>query len=356
MARINIWNNRLGEQEAQAAYHAIIERCVSDGKIVSEMEDKVKQLLNVPYVIATPNGSSALLLALMAIGIAPGDEVIVPDVTFIATANAPKVLGATVVVADTEEAVPVIEEESVMQLITERTKAVIPVHVNGHIACTKSLKAKLHQKGIFVIDDACQAFMSGNKDDYAGNNADIACYSMGISKTVASGQGGFVTTHDEALFRFMKKIKTQGLKNLCERSAYRTVGFNFKMSDILAAVGLVQLGKIEDKVSHLWEINQLYRKELENVNEIKFIPRKKNELPWMTYILCKHRNQIKRKLEERDIEVREIGDCLHRATYLEARGNYIHSGQFEDHILVLPGGPDQTFENIIEVCKIIKEI
>ncbi len=355
MTKVEIWNNQFGEEEARAAYQAVMDRCVSDGKIVRQMEDKIAELLNVPYVIAVPNGTASLLLALMAAGIGPGDEVIVPDITFIATANAAKALGARVVVADTEEQVPVIDEESVMRLITEKTKAVIPVHVNGHIAGTKKLREKLREKGIVVIDDACQAFLSGSKGDYAGNSADIACYSMGITKMAASGQGGFVTTKNEELYRRMKKMKTQGLDSVCVRKNYEIPGLNFKMSDILASIGIVQLSKIKDKIEHMWDIYHQYYQELRGISGIEFIPRQQNELPWMTYILCEDRNEVKDYLEQNGISVREIGDCLHRAAYLEARDSYRHSGKFEQQILVLPSGPDQPMENIIKVCSTLKK-
>lgn len=355
MVEVDIWNNQLEEAEAHAAYQAVLDRCVSDGRIVKQMEEKISELLEIPYTVATPSGSSALLLALMAAGVQPGDEVIVPDITFIATANAAKVLGATVVIADTEENVPVIAEESVMKLITEKTRAVIPVHINGHVACTEKLRAKLNARGIYVIDDACQAFMSGKKGNYAGNSADIACYSMGISKMAASGQGGFVTTHNEELYRRMRKIKTQGLESVCVRKNYEMLGFNFKMSDVLAAIGLIQLGKVRDKMEHIWEVYNLYWKELNSIEGISFIPRKENELPWMTYILCENRTEYKIRAEERGIVVREIGDCLHRAPYLEARDEYRHSGKFEKQILVLPSGPNQPLENIRKVCRVLKE-
>lgn len=354
MTEIELWNNQFGEEEAEAAYQAVMNRCVSDGRIVKQLEEKISELLNIPYVIAVPNGTSALMLALMGIGIKPGDEVIVPDITFIATANAAKVLGATVVIADTQKDVPVISEESVMQLITGKTKAIISVHINGHIACTEKLKLNLSRKGIFVIDDACQAFMSGNVGNYAGNSADIACYSMGITKTAACGQGGFITTHSEKLYRNMRKIKTQGLDSIFECENYTSVGFNFKISDILAAIGVVQLGKIQKKLEHMWEVYNIYQRELKDVQYIKFIPRRENELPWMTYILCEDRNKIRKYLEENKIAVRKIGDCLHRAPYLEARGSYVNSEKFEKQILSLPSGPDQPIENVLKICSILK--
>ena len=158
---INTWNISLGEEEAKAAYESILNRNLSEGIKVKELEDKLASYLGRKYVICVPNGSSAVLLAMMGIGIQPGDEVIVPDFTFIATGHAPKLLGAEVVLADTMRERPLMDMNKVLDLITPKTKAVIPVHLNGRRADTKWLKEKLKGSGIYVIDDSCQATASG---------------------------------------------------------------------------------------------------------------------------------------------------------------------------------------------------
>lgn len=139
------------------------------------------------------------------------------------------------------------------------------------------------------------------------------------------------------------------------RKNYEMLGLNFKMSDVLAAIGLVQLEKVKDKMAHIWEVYNLYWQELNKVEGISFIPRKDKELPWMTYILCENRNKYMIHMKEKGIVVREIGDCLHRAPYLETRDEYYHSVKFEQQILVLPSGPNQPLENVRKVCQALKE-
>ena len=165
--KINAWNISLGELEAKAAYDSILNRNLSEGVVVKELEDKLASFLGRKYAICVPNGSSALLLAMMGIGIEPGDEVIVPDFTFIATGHAPRLLGANGVLADVREDLPLLDVDKVLDLITPKTKAVILVHLNGRRADTKILKERLKGSGISIIDDACQAFASGEKGNYA---------------------------------------------------------------------------------------------------------------------------------------------------------------------------------------------
>ena len=137
--KINTWNISLGEREAQAAYDSIIERNLSEGVKVKELEKRLAAFLGRKYAICVPNGSSAVLLAMMGIGIRPGDEVIIPDFTFIATGHAPKLLGANVVLADTKQDVPLLDVERALELITSKTKAIVTVHLNGRRADTKLL-------------------------------------------------------------------------------------------------------------------------------------------------------------------------------------------------------------------------
>ena len=139
MMKIHTWNISLGEREAQAAYDSIMGRNLSEGVKVKEFEERLAAFLGRKYAICVPNGSSAVLLAMMGIGIEPGDEVIIPDFTFIATGHAPKLLGADVILADTKEDVPLLDVEHVMDLITPKTKAIIPVHLNGRSNLRRSL-------------------------------------------------------------------------------------------------------------------------------------------------------------------------------------------------------------------------
>lgn len=344
--KINTWNISLGEKEAQAAYDSIMERNLSEGVKVKELEKRLADFLGRKYAICVPNGSSAVLLAMMGIGIQPGDEVIIPDFTFIATGHAPKLLGANVILADTKEDVPLLDVERAMNLITSKTKAIVPVHLNGRRADTKLLRENLKGTGIYIIDDSCQAFASGTEGDYAGCDADIACYSFAVTKIMTTAQGGFVTTDNEELYSRMKKLKMQGMDNIFESNIYQLAGFNLKYTDILASIGLVQLDKIQQKVEASKANYKMYLDALSKKKQFNMIPTKENEIVYTPDILCENSQKVREYLEDKEIQVRPAGACLHNADYFEKRMSYHNAEYFEKHLLYMPGGPDQPMKNI----------
>ncbi|MCM1251246.1 MAG: DegT/DnrJ/EryC1/StrS family aminotransferase [Clostridium sp.] len=346
MMKINTWNISLGEKEAQAAYDSIMERNLSEGIKVKEFEKRLAEFLGRKYAICVPNGSSSVLLAMMGIGIKPGDEVIIPDFTFIATGHAPKLLGADVILADTKKDAPLLDVERVMDLITPKTKAIIPVHLNGRRADTKLLREKLKGSGIYIIDDACQALGSGTEGNYAGCDADIACYSFAVTKILTTAQGGFVATDDEALYARMKKLKMQGMDNIFESNLYQLAGFNLKYTDILASVGLVQLDKIQQKIAASKSNYKMYVDGLREQKQIKMIPTKEDEVVYTPDILCEDAKAVRTYLENKEIQVRPAGACLHKAEYFIKRTDCANAEYFEKHLLYMPGGPDQPVENI----------
>ncbi|HCI25255.1 MAG TPA: hypothetical protein DFK11_12180 [Lachnospiraceae bacterium] len=352
--KINTWNISLGEREAQAAYDSIIERNLSEGVKVKELEKRLAAFLGRKYAICVPNGSSAVLLAMMGIGIRPGDEVIIPDFTFIATGHAPKLLGANVVLADTKQDVPLLDVERALELITSKTKAIVTVHLNGRRADTKLLKEKLRGTGIYVIDDSCQAFASGTDGDFAGCDSDIACYSFAVTKIMTTAQGGFVTTNNDELYARMKKLKMQGMDNIFESNLYQLAGFNLKYTDILASIGLVQLDKIQQKVETSKSNYKMYVDALKGKNQFKMIPTKENEVVYTPDILCEDSKKVREYLESKEIQVRPAGACLHNADYFEKRMTYHNADYFEKHLLYMPGGPDQPVENIETTIQYLK--
>lgn len=352
--KINTWNISLGEREAQAAYDSIMNRNLSEGVKVKELEEKLAAFLGRKYAICVPNGSSAVLLAMMGIGIQPGDEVIIPDFTFIATGHAPKLLGANVILADTLEDRPLLDVDKALELVTPKTKAIIPVHLNGRRADTKKLKEALKGTGIYVIDDSCQAFASGRMGDYAGCDSDIACYSFAVTKIMTTAQGGFVTTDSDELYARMKKLKMQGMDNIFESNVYQLAGFNLKYTDILASIGLVQLDKIAQKVKASKENYAMYRDALERHTSIKMIDTKEDEVVYTPDIMCDDSQKVREHLESKDIQVRPAGACLHRANYFEMRRPCINAEYFEKHLLYMPGGPNQPIANIETTIQYLK--
>lgn len=352
---IQVWNNIIQQEELDYFQKSVNNKWIMEGFALEEFERRLAEILNIPYVIGTASGSAALALALLGIGIKPGDEVIVPDLTFIATANAPCLLGAEVVLAPTEKDRPIMDFTSIDRLITEKTRAIITVDLNGRISWSKELKEKYGESGIYIIDDACQAFMSEDEDGKAGTQADIGCFSFGITKTVSTVAGGMVATANREIYEKMKILKTQGMQSVFEGDVYSYPGFNFKLPAVLAAIGLGQLERIDDKIEHMKIIDKMYRSELESVEGIDFISRRQNEFLWMSDIVCRDRDKLRKLLKENDIISRPLGMPLHTAHYLKKRDDYTYASDLQRKVLFLPSGPDQPFENVHKVIKVIKE-
>ncbi len=352
---IPVWNNEVQEKEMQNFREAIAGRNIMEGIVLEEFERQIKELLKVDYVVGVSSGSAALALAFMGIGIKPGDEIIVPDLTFIATANAGKLLGATVVVAPVQEDNLLLDLDKIDAYITYKTKAIVTVDLNGRIACGKKLREKYGSRGIYIIDDACQAFMSCGKDGMpAGSHVDIACYSFGITKMVTTIMGGLVATNNREIYEKIKIMKTQGMPSVFEGNEYAYPGFNFKLPDVLAAIGLGQLERLDEKMKRMREIDQMYREELSQLNCISFLDREKGELPWMTDILCEEKDKLRNILLRNEISSRPLGSPIHNAYYLQHKGNYTCSNKMREKMLYVPSGPDQDIKNVEKVISVIK--
>ncbi len=352
---IPVWSNYILEKEVHYFQQAVSDKNIMEGPVLLEFEKRLKDILQVKYAVGTSSGSAALALSLMAIGVKPGDEVIVPDITFIATANAPHMLGAEVVLAPVRGDRPLLDLEQVDKLITKKTKAIITVDLNGRISCSRELREKYSSRGIFIVDDACQAFTSRDLNGMAGTQADVGCFSFGITKMLTTAKGGLVVTNNDELYERMKLIKTQGMISVFEGDNYIYPGFNFKLPDVLAAIGLGQLERLDGKIEHMKRIDDMYREQLSKIEGITFFDKKEGELLAMTDIICEKRDNIRNLLNENDIICRPQGIPLHNAPYLQSVANYENSDTLQSKMLYLPSGPDQSFENVEKVIRIISE-
>lgn len=344
--KINAWNTELGEREAQAAYDAIMGRHLSEGEIVKELENRLADFLGAKHVLCVPNGSSAVLLAMMGIGIQPGDEVIVPDFTFIATGHAPKLLGANVILADVQPDKPLIDIEKALELVTPKTKAIVPVDLNGRRVDISGLRKELEGTGIYIVEDSCQAFASGEPGNYAGNQADIACYSFAVTKLMTTAQGGFVSTNSDELYERMKLLKMQGMNNIFESDVYTLAGFNLKYTDILASVGLVQFDRLPEKIENTKRNYKMYSDAFKELEGLQMIPTQNHEVIYTPDVLCEDSKGVRNYLEGFDIQIRPAGGCLHKAQYFSTPRICENAEWFEKHLLYMPGGPNQPIENI----------
>jgi perosamine synthetase len=211
------------------------------GPMVSEFEKKFSNYVKVKNAVAMSSGTAALHASLLALDIKAGDEVIVPSFTFVATASMVLHVGAKPVFVDIDPEIYTMDPQEVKKAITPRTKAIVPVHLFGHPADLDPLKEIAHEKNLFLIEDACQAHGAVYKGHQVGSIGDLACFSFYPSKNMTTGEGGMLTTNNDALAETVRMIINHG-----EKEAYQTVrlGHNFRMPEIAAAIGTIQIEKL----------------------------------------------------------------------------------------------------------------
>lgn len=358
--RVRWWRTKFGKAEASAAANAIMKGNISQGEITARFEERIGKILEIDNVVATANGSAALMMALMALEVGIGDEVIVPNRSWIATAHAIHILGAIPVFADVEAKSPVISVRGLGKLISDRTKAIIPVHLNGRSADMAGIRRFADRYGLAVIEDAAQAFFSRNSQGFLGTQSEVGCFSLSVAKIISSGQGGLLITKSRKTADRLREVRTHGVENVKDPETWgEAPGLNFRLTDIQAAVGLVQLGKLSKKVAKLIRIYELYSDHLDRVPGLSVIPVsvETGEVPIYMEILCEDRAQLIASLGEMGIETRPFVPNLARAPYFNAEDHrYENSQVFHEHGLTLPSGPGQLFSDIMRVTSAIQAI
>ncbi|MFD8598622.1 DegT/DnrJ/EryC1/StrS family aminotransferase [Kitasatospora sp. NPDC059646] len=260
----------LGEEEARAAADAVRSGWVAQGPRVAEFERAFAAHLGVPHAVAVSSCTTALHLALIGAGVGPGDEVVVPSFSFIATANAVTYVGATPVFADVDPATGNLTPDTVAPLLTDRTRAVIAVDQGGVPVDLDAIGESVRPRGITVIEDAACAAGSAYRGRPAGAGAGIAAFSFHPRKLLTTGEGGMVTCHDAELAARLRRLREHGMSvSAADRHAgaggaavletYDEIGFNHRMTDVQAAIGLVQLGKLPAMVARRRELAGRYR-------------------------------------------------------------------------------------------------
>jgi len=214
---------------------------LASGEWVSRFEDEFREYVGTKYAVATSNGTVALDIALKALDIKEGDEVVVPDFTFIATANSVLFQNALPIFADIDEKSFNIDPDDVMSKITSKTRAIIGVHLFGHPFNVNAIKEICEDHGLFLIEDCAQAHGAEYRGQKAGSFGDIGCFSFYATKNMTTGEGGMVTTSDEELKRRLGLIINHGQS---QKYLHTSLGYNYRMTNIQAAVGVAQLEKL----------------------------------------------------------------------------------------------------------------
>jgi len=358
---ISWWRTELGEASLTHVGAAMAARQFSDGTFSLGCAAAIGQLLKAPHVVMTPSGSAALLMAMMALEIGPGDEVIVPDITWIATAHAASLLGARIRLVDTLPDTPLLDVGKVEAALTSATKAIVAVHLNGRSVDMPALMALARARRIAVVEDAAQAIYSYRNGGFLGTHGDIGCISLGMTKLVSAGQGGAVVTRDATLYDRMRRIKYHGVEtDAAGREHYRLQGFNFKMSDLCAALAHQQILDIDSRRNHVVAVYDAYRAGLAGLTDIEIlsVDVQSGEIPLWTEVATPRREALVAFLAERGIETRRIHEPLHRAPHLLGPDQDGRAFPLATRLaaegLILPCGPAQPLKAVEQTIEAIR--
>lgn len=262
MIKIPIYRPNLNGNEKQYVNECIDTSWISSrGRFVTEFEIKFAKYIDVEHAASVCNGTVALHLALLALGIGPGDEVIVPTLTYISSANAIVYTGATPIFVDSLESSWQIDPDDIRRHITPRTKAVMPVHLYGQSCDMDAILAIATEHKLFVVEDCAEAFGTMYKGRHVGTFGDISTFSFFGNKTITTGEGGMVVTNDKTLSERARHYKGQGLATHREYW-HDVIGYNYRMTNIAAAIGLAQLERADEFIYKKRKLADSYRSAL----------------------------------------------------------------------------------------------
>ncbi|MBD3252336.1 aminotransferase class I/II-fold pyridoxal phosphate-dependent enzyme [Candidatus Pacearchaeota archaeon] len=296
--------------EEEFLVDAIKSSWISDGPYVSKFEEEFSQLMEVKNTITTSNGTTALTLALLGLGINPGDEVIVPGFCFVAPGNTVIQIGAKPVYADVDIESWCIDPKSIKKLINSKTKAIIPVHNYGNMCNMEEIMEIAKENNLYVIEDAAEAAFSKYNDKFAGTLGDIGCFSFQATKTITMGEGGAVVTDNSVFNKKMRKFRNHGMTST--KYMHDAIGYNFRLTNIQAALGCSQLKNLNEILFNKKRIYDSYLKNLGNLDGISFqkITPNSDPLIWAVAIKIEpskfksYRDFLMKELSKRGIETR----------------------------------------------------
>jgi len=275
----------IGAREKELVLNALDSGWVSSiGRYIDEFEGNFARYCGTEYALAVSNGTTGLHLALAACGLQPGDEVIIPDLTFVATANAVAYTGATPILADIEPETLCIDPASVKSLISKRTKAIIPVHLYGHPADMDALIEIGDAHGVDIIEDAAEAHGAEYKGRRVGGLGKCGVFSFYGNKIITTGEGGMLTTNDQKFYQQAKRLRDHAMSPH-RRYFHEERGFNYRITNLQAALGVAQLERIDDFLGRRAEIMNWYTSEIATTESVR-LNRVKNWAKSAFWMVC----------------------------------------------------------------------
>lgn len=329
------------------------------GRFVKDFEKGIAEYLGVNHAVSVSNGTVALHLALMTLGIGKGDEVILPSLTYVASANAVTYTGATPVFADSLYESWQIDPADVERKITDKTKAIMVVHLYGQPCDMDAIMKIAKDHNLYVIEDCAEAFGSKYKGKCVGGFGDISAFSFYGNKTITTGEGGMVVTNDKELAERAAHIKDQGMS--LEREYWHDIiGYNYRMTNICAAIGLAQLEQADDFIARKIQVADWYKTYLKDtpVECPPEVQDTKNTY-WMFSVLlpkADQRDALRAALKEAGVETRPLFHPIHWMPMYEQRELSLKVAEdLGMRGINLPSWPGLTEEQVKYICGIIRD-
>ncbi len=297
---------------------------LSLGPKLVEFEQEMAKYVQKKFAIGVNSGTSGLFLSLLAQGIGRGDEVIVPSFTFIATANVVKLAGAQPVFVDIKRNDLNIDPGKIRTLISHKTKAIIPVDVFGVPSDMRELREIADEHGLFLLDDSCEALGAMYHGKHVGSDADVATFAFYPNKQITTGEGGIIATDDEKIDEIARSLRNQGRDVDNKWLVHKRVGYNFRLSDINAALGLSQLRRIDDILSMREHKANYYNKRFteEGIDGLELPPSNTNhkKTSWFVYVIrlplsyleSNTRYDFIERMKKRGIDCRAYFEPIHK--------------------------------------------
>ena len=360
MIRIPVYEPALLGNEKKYVLNCLKTNWISSkGEYIKKFEDSFSEKIKIKYSSSVSNGTVALHLCMLALGIGPDDEVLVPTLTYIASVNSIKYVGATPIFIDSDSQSWQLDAQDLKKKITKKTKAILVVHLYGHPAEMDLIIKIASENNLYVIEDCAEAFGTYYKGKHVGTFGDMATFSFFGNKTITTGEGGMVVTNDKTLFNRTQRFKGQGL---AEHRQYwhDLVGYNYRMTNICAAIGLAQLEQSEVILKRKREVYLQYIKYLKGTPVVLF-----GEYGdvinsfWMINILIddeSKRDPLRDYLLQHGIETRPVFYPVHTMPIYSDK--YIRNPEAEKIAskgVTLPSYPNLKEEQIKEVCELINK-
>tara|TARA_A100001015_G_scaffold251215_1_gene290091 strand:- start:30 stop:1913 length:1884 start_codon:yes stop_codon:yes gene_type:complete len=349
-----------GDEEANATYKYMLEdNFITEHKKTLELENVIKEYLNTSYCHMTTSGTSAIILALMALELNPGDKVIVPNYTMIATVNSIKHLGLEPIILDVDkdtftlnvDMIKEINQYSEAKPEYSNIKALIHVSLNNRCKKLEELVSFCKEKNIFLIEDSAQSLGCKFNGKSLGTFGDIGCFSLSTPKIISTGQGGFVVTNNENLSNKIKMMKNFGRKE-SGKDNFESFGINLKFTDLQAVVGLEQMKKLDYRVERLREIYNRYYNNLNYLGIIKE-PQTREWIPWFIDIFVDKREELIEFLNKHNIKTRPTYGEINKTKMYYSDETLINSNFVSNKGLFLPSYITISNEQIDYICNII---